>query len=175
MNGNTPKTNSPVEQPIIRGSKPKRYRLVAILFTILVIAIGAIIIARAYEKWAGMESVEKLAKALRQYEEEVLEKQIADTYGGKTPQETLQMYIDAVERGDYELASKYFVREKQGGEFGSLKTAPKENIDNIQNMLKEALVSEGGFSSNGKGYLIRKPILVNFVLYPNGVWKISEI
>ena len=32
----------------------------------------------------------------------------ADTYGGKTPEETLQMFIDALKKGDVELASKYF-------------------------------------------------------------------
>lgn len=32
----------------------------------------------------------------------------ADTYGGKTPQETLDMFVDALKKGDVELASKYF-------------------------------------------------------------------
>lgn len=31
-----------------------------------------------------------------------------DTYGGKTPQETLNMFIDALRKGDIDLASKYF-------------------------------------------------------------------
>ena len=31
-----------------------------------------------------------------------------DTYGGKTPQETLDMFIAALKAGDVELASKYF-------------------------------------------------------------------
>lgn len=33
----------------------------------------------------------------------------ADTYGGKTPEETLAMFISALQKGDIELASKYFV------------------------------------------------------------------
>ena len=32
-----------------------------------------------------------------------------DTYGGKTPQETLDMFIEALKAGDVELASKYFM------------------------------------------------------------------
>ena len=32
----------------------------------------------------------------------------ADTYGGKTPQETLDMFVDALKKGDMDLASKYF-------------------------------------------------------------------
>lgn len=38
----------------------------------------------------------------------------ADTYGGATPEETLKLFIDALEKKDYELASKYFVVEEQG-------------------------------------------------------------
>jgi hypothetical protein len=37
----------------------------------------------------------------------------ADTYGGETPEETLRFFIDALEKKDYELASKYFVVEEQ--------------------------------------------------------------
>lgn len=36
----------------------------------------------------------------------------ADTYGGKTPQETLSMFIDALKKGDVDLASKYFLFDK---------------------------------------------------------------
>lgn len=37
----------------------------------------------------------------------------ADTYGGATPEETLKLFIEALEKKDYELASKYFVVERQ--------------------------------------------------------------
>ncbi len=36
----------------------------------------------------------------------------ADIYGGKTPEETLKMFIDALKKGDVELASKYFAIEE---------------------------------------------------------------
>lgn len=43
-----------------------------------------------------------------------LEKQYAeDPYGGSTPEETLQLFIDALKKGDTELAAKYFVIDKQ--------------------------------------------------------------
>jgi hypothetical protein len=35
-----------------------------------------------------------------------------DIYGGKTPEETLQMFIDALKKEDIELASKYFALEE---------------------------------------------------------------
>ena len=43
-----------------------------------------------------------------------LEKQYAeDPYGGDTPEETLRLFIDALKKGDTELAAKYFVLDKQ--------------------------------------------------------------
>ena len=36
-----------------------------------------------------------------------------DKYGGVTPEETFNMFIVALEKGDVELASKYFVLNKQ--------------------------------------------------------------
>ena len=38
-----------------------------------------------------------------------------DTYGGATPEETMQMFIKAFQAGDLELASKYFIIEKREG------------------------------------------------------------
>ena len=175
MNGDR-NTSSNKQPPVVaRGSTPKKFKLVMGLFIVFVLAISALVIARAYEKWRGMENVEKLAKALRQYEREIIEARMADTYGGKTPQETLQLYIDAVERGDYELASKYFVEEKREAELKSLKNAARENIVSVINVLKGMVLSEGSFSPDKKEYVISRPLLADFVLYPNGVWKISEI
>src|SRR3989344_1148709 len=53
---------------------------------------------RNYEKYLAWE--ENYKKAMRE-----------DTYGGKTPEETLQMFIEALEKEDVELASKYFALE----------------------------------------------------------------
>lgn len=36
-----------------------------------------------------------------------------DTYGGKTPEETFDMFLDALKKEDVELASKYFAVRKQ--------------------------------------------------------------
>src|SRR3989344_4272535 len=44
-----------------------------------------------------------------------------DTYGGNTPEETLELFRTALEKGDIELASKYFVIEKQKKTLSDLK------------------------------------------------------
>ena len=100
---------------------------------------------------------------------------MADTYGGKTPQKTLQMFIEAVEKGDYELASRYFILEKQEKELDDLKNAQKKDIKNVLNLLKQSLQYQGKYSQNENLYLIRKPILIEFIKYPSGIWKLTDI
>ena len=47
------------------------------------------------------------------YFNDLREKYEADTYGGSTPEETLQLFVDALKKGDVDLASKYFMVEEQ--------------------------------------------------------------
>jgi len=126
-------------------------------------------------QYINTKKVQQLAEELQKQQEEQYQKVMSDTYGGKTPQETLKMYIDAVEKGDYELASKYFIESKQEKEKQSLLNSKREDIENILNLLKQSLKSDGSFSADKNGFIIRKPILVDFVRYPNGIWKIIEI
>ena len=54
------------------------------------------------------------AKEYERYYEALKRAYANDEYGGATPEETLQLFIDALKAGDVDLASKYFVVEKQG-------------------------------------------------------------
>ncbi len=49
----------------------------------------------------------------QKYFDEMEKKYREDIYGGSTPEETLQLFIDALKKGDTDLASKYFVVDKQ--------------------------------------------------------------
>ena len=53
---------------------------------------------------AEQQKWEKAQKAINNLEETLRQ----DTYGGKTPEETLKMFVDALKKDDIELASKYF-------------------------------------------------------------------
>jgi len=80
--------------------------------------------------WSGMmnswgqqqyiNKIENLKEAYRQ-----------DTYGTATPEGTLKLFIEAFEKGDADLASKYFVIEKQ-----------EEYKDKIENWIKLGKKSE---------------------------------
>jgi hypothetical protein len=58
---------------------------------------------RAQKGWLAMQAEEKALEA--QYR--------ADTYGGATPEETLRLFVEALEKKDFELASKYVVPENR--------------------------------------------------------------
>jgi len=59
--------------------------------------------ARARAGWLKMQTEDAALEA--QYR--------ADNYGGATPEETLRLFVEALEKRDFELASKYFVVEEQ--------------------------------------------------------------
>lgn len=111
-----------------------------IITAVFVLYIGGIWAFRAYQQWQGEKAVQKTAEALKKFEADDYAKAMADTYGGKTPQETLQMYINAVEKGDYELASKYFIGDKQEGELKSFDGATNDGIKKILDVLKRVKI-----------------------------------
>ena len=58
-----------------------------------------------------------------------------DKYGGKTPEETFDLFLEALRKGDIELASKYFELENQGGWLISLQEVKQNN--QINEFIKE--------------------------------------
>lgn len=149
----------------------------AVIIGVFVLVNGGFWLWQKYRYWQDEKTVQKAEEGIRKWQRENYEHAMADTYGGKTPQETLQMYINAVEKGDYELASKYFIGDYQEEWKNNLIEIDKAKKINIfLNPLKEIIKNFNGyFSSDKKIYTIEKPIFVEFKIYPNGIWKIIEI
>ena len=161
-----------------RGGRKKVFWIVIGAFLALFVLVVGLVAWRAFDTWRGRESVELLYEGLKRGQEELYQRQLADTYGGTTPQETLQMYIEAVEAGDYELASKYFIEENRGREIDSSNKLTPDKLGNYINLLNLALDkldTEGKYDSDEKYFSIYEPIYIGMVLYPNGIWKIVEI
>jgi len=142
-----------------------------LLFAVMMLELGW----KYYDRWHAQKRVAELASELQRLEQERYDRMAADTVGGKTPQETLEMFIAAVEAGDYELASKYFVTERQAEELTSLQNSPREKIANVMALLKQTDYSDGGYSTNNLFFTVHTPLLVNLVFYPSGNWKIEKI
>ncbi len=70
-----------------------------------------------------------------------------DIYGGKTPEETWGLFLDALKKGDIDLASKYFAVEKQG----EMKNRFEESIK--LNRLQSSIKIFSGEFKKEKDYL----------------------
>lgn len=155
----------------------KKIKIALIVFGAVVFVWYGYVGTVKYKNWKWYQGMKNEAA---KFEKELADKKAkiaADTYGGKTPQETLDMFIAAVEKGDYELASKYFVVERQEKELKELQISERKNIDNVMSLLKKvnAEMIEENFQTSKINYVITHPILVTFIKYPSNLWKIDEI
>lgn len=82
--------------------------------------IGPYLAEIKYKQW--------LADYLKPYKE--------DFTGGNTPEETLDLFIAALKKGDMDLASRYFVVEEQENWRRDLNKSKKANIEEWINELK---------------------------------------
>ncbi len=118
-------------------------------------------------------------KAIRYYKN--LERQYAeDTYGGKTPEETLQLFIDALKAGDIELASKYFVVDKQGEWLSNMEKVKSNN--NLDAMILDILRAEKSKEERDRALFVvtNKENIVSLIISigknnKNGIWKIIDM
>lgn len=76
-----------------------------VLFIVLGLIIAALAGYLVWEQYIGQEET----RAYRELEQRYIKAMTEDTYGGKTPRETLDLFVTALKAGDVELAAKYFM------------------------------------------------------------------
>lgn len=139
--------------------------------------------------WSALEAWDsyRWQKKTDTFMEALLQPYKKDTYGGKTPEETWALFLQALKIGDVELASKYFVVEKQDSEKQRLQESVKLNkLNQALEFFSQDLVSEnqGGRLSEKKYYYISVkneagetegyPVIFSINQYTK-VWKISSL
>lgn len=132
---------------------------------------------KLYEDGMRYADAEKQALAK---EQEMLSK---DTYGGKTPEETLKFFVDALKKKDYKLAAKYYLPWKQAEAEKEMKKWVEEYSDAVNKFI---LASERGYvklkeRTSGVALKIyeddadKYPYSIEMQLNNvNRIWKISE-
>lgn len=158
------------------GQSKKHFKRMLVAFVILLFFGFATFFG--YQSWRfrqGEERVKNMAAAVEEAKKADYKKAMADTYGGKSPKETIQSYIQAVEARDYELASKYFIEGNRERELISFKEAKEEEVNNYIEMLKKGFLEKGSYSFDKNEFIIRHPLLLRLRQYPNGIWKFVEI
>ena len=107
-------TSSP-ESQTQQNQKPKRryWKFVLGFLGIIVIVGGGFFVWERYlspQAKLNRETQKNYEKYLA-WEENYKKAMTEDVYGGKTPEETLKMFIEALKKEDIELASRYFALE----------------------------------------------------------------
>lgn len=143
-------------------NKKKKNNLLALSIASLLAII--IIISGGYWIWNNYISsdAKESREITKQYKKTIKGIQNAedamrtDTYGGKTPQETLNIFIDALRKNDLELASKYFVLREDGTRdpqiLENLKSKTPKIIADMINVFEKAKPTKSPIE-NGAGFL----------------------
>jgi len=141
-----------------------------------IITVGAII-------WIGSTYFNPEARqertALKYFED--LERQYKDdTYGGATPEATLELFIAALEAGDIELASKYFLPDDRNKWVDNLEKIQETN--NLSAMIQDISRAEKSTQENDTAIFVVTneenivSVLINLDKNPaTGVWKITDL
>ncbi len=79
----------------------------------------------AYSAWNGY----RWEKKTEEFQMALSKPYREDTYGGRTPEETWGLFLDALKKGDVDLASNYIVPEKREKELEFLKK--EKSIDDL--------------------------------------------
>ncbi len=161
-----------------------------LILVALILIWGIPALMGTYNEWKFQREYEKLA-----------EPYYNDTIGGSTPEETYNMFIDALKNGDVELASKYFIEYKQDNWLKTLQEYEKEGVllsfveelEDTKNIWEKSEESNEGTVSFTYQVLIEKDGTAifegqeidvpagnytnesTFTKYPNGVWKITGL
>lgn len=159
------------------------FSLAVIVCAVLFIVWALWLSPEAKQFHADQKNYELAMNAISTYETAMKN----DTYGGKTPQETLDLFIGALEKEDLDLASKYFILEESGEQNkewnSSLYEAKKKNETDI--LIKYLLVAEPNLEdviSDSDYKFISLDENKDIVLYIDlefnkysGVWKIESL
>ena len=103
-----------------------------------------------------------------------------DTYGGTTPEATLALFIDALKKGDIDLASKYFVVDEREAWLNNLRRIQEGG--KLNSMIRDIGTAQRGqdIDKNGAIFsLANSSNEITAMIYlasgKNGVWKILEL
>ncbi|TSC53432.1 MAG: hypothetical protein LiPW39_262 [Parcubacteria group bacterium LiPW_39] len=155
----------------------KKILLIAIIFIAVafLIFIGYFYGYPLYQKWQIQRQGEKfLEEYTKPYKE--------DIYGGVTPEETWNMFLEALRKGDVELAAKYFEVREQDKKLEWLRRVKSDGL--LDDMIGDLTVSPLHLSSDTDEiaeYTISdkdKKIIVAATFIKNNftnIWKISSL
>ncbi len=125
------------------GSRPVYFKWW--FFVGVILLIGATAYMVRYTQWNADYATDHvddyargMAAQLFKYQSDQIEKQYKeDTYGGDTPEATLKLFVEALEKKDFQLAAKYYIPEKQPEALKKISSAPQEALSRLTSAYSE--------------------------------------
>lgn len=101
-----------------------------------------------------------------------------DTYGGVTPEETLQLFITALKNGDTDLAAKYFLiddQEKWSKYLKDVKSSGKlgDIIEEEKKLKLSKKDSQKAYFTIANNNIVEVQVVLG--VSQNGLWKLLEL
>lgn len=131
----------------------KIFKIIKFFVIGLVLIIVAIL---GYMVGGGIKyylDIRKSDKAVERFQGSLEDPYKNDTYGGKTPEETWGMFLDALKKGDIDSASKYFAVNKQKDILERLQESIKlKRLDSAIEKFSKELIKEKDFILGEKAY-----------------------
>jgi type II secretory pathway pseudopilin PulG len=181
-----PQSIPPTPAPENMRTKKKVW-VVVVAVIILILLIGGWFVWQNYFS-PDAQYQRKISEGQRLYNQAVSEYQRElkeDIYGGKTPEETIAMFVDALKKGDVELASKYFFVDASGDRSEWINGLEKAKVDGrldsmvaeLDNVKRISISSDLGVADLGvldkDGNIIHEVLLkLNSVAE---IWKIESL
>lgn len=111
---------------------------------LIIVLVFAWMVYKAYlspEARRSREMQENFDRAI-EIQEQLEQQAKADIYGGKTPEQTLVLFVEALRNEDIELASKYFVGEVVFDKENNPRISKKKWRDALQQAQEEGRLQE---------------------------------
>ena len=161
---------NPVLNPNEAPKAPKNRKLIwaGVVLAVLILAV----IGWQYWQYTQSPYYQQM-KAVRAIEKDLKEQ---DKWGGKTPEETVRLFTEAVKKGDFELASKYGRPEEMKIDLEKIKS--DGNIGLFIKDLENGVIEEGELGTMYADLVIReinkKYTILGMYKSDGGIWKIVE-
>lgn len=170
------------------GERDNFVRFIGVFLVIMITTGGGFYIWSNYfsEMGRARRMAQEQTRTYEKAEAAYIKAMTEDTHGGKNPQETLDMFVDALKKGDVDLASKYFLLKEEDGfrrdKWVRLLTEVKNRnlliqlASDIENQATPLISEDNNRSSFGffeNGAVISSLDLI-FNRYSN-IWKIESL
>jgi len=160
--------NSAPKAPMSDGNRKKKLIWAGVILAALILSIIG------WQYWQYTQTpYYKQMQVIRELEKMAKE---SDKWGGKTPEETVALFTDAVKKGDFELASKYGNTEVIKPELEKLKANELNLL--IKDLETGEIKENPGFGGNSMHLIVKENNREIFILglfkSEEGTWKIVE-